>query len=235
MKKTLVDNDFIEIQNKVDDYLKIKKKVKILEAGCGSKTLINFNVETFFVGIDISQKQLDRNDSLDEKIFGDIQTYILKENEYDIIICWDVLEHLKNPLNALKNFSKALKKNGIIILGFPNFWSIKGLITKFTPYWFHIFIHKQIMGRKNAGKEDNGPFYTFMKFSIRQKSIKNFCKNEKMKITFLKQYEPWEQRTLKKKSLLIRFIVNGLGNFLKIISFNKIDLIPSDVMVIIKK
>lgn len=70
-------------------------------------------------GVDISQHQLDLNNHLSTKILGDIEEYDLGKSVYDLIICWDVVEHLPNPASALKIFFRAIKPNGIIIVGYP--------------------------------------------------------------------------------------------------------------------
>lgn len=39
-----------------------------------------------------------------------------KDNEFDCIICSEVLEHVKNPKKAINEMYRVLKKNGILIL-----------------------------------------------------------------------------------------------------------------------
>ena len=66
----------------------------------------------------------------------------------------------------LERFARALKPGGIIVINVPNPLSVKGLVTKFTPHWFHIAYYRYIRGRENAGREDNPPFPTTMRFCI---------------------------------------------------------------------
>ena len=102
-----------------------QKDVRVLEAGCGSYTELKLPSTYKLIGIDISQQQLDRNKILSEKICGDIQTYPLEPQSYDMVISWYVLEHVERPLKALQNFNNASKKNGLIVLALPNIWSVK--------------------------------------------------------------------------------------------------------------
>ena len=67
------------------------REVTVLEAGCGSLTYLNFGSRSRVIGIDISREQLDRNEVLDERILGDLETYSLAEDAYDAIVCWYVL------------------------------------------------------------------------------------------------------------------------------------------------
>jgi hypothetical protein len=47
-----------------------------------------------------------------------------------------VIEHLPEPTKALDRLIAALNLGGGLVLAFPNLWSLKGLVTKFTPSSF---------------------------------------------------------------------------------------------------
>ncbi len=113
-------------------------------------------------GIDISQKQLDRNKDLQETILGDIQTYPLPSGAFDVVVCWDVLEHLQHPESAVRNLAAAIREEGLLILAFPDPRSLKGLITRLTPHRFHVWSYRHLRRSKRAGTEDYGPFPTVM-------------------------------------------------------------------------
>jgi 2-polyprenyl-3-methyl-5-hydroxy-6-metoxy-1,4-benzoquinol methylase len=131
-----------EVSTKANSLLRGKSRIKLLEAGCGSASHLRFGAQVYAVGIDISQEQLERNEVVNEKILGDIQEYPLPEQEFDVVVCWNVLEHLSKPKHALLNLFGAVKTQGLLILGFPNLLSVKGLVTKITPFWFHrLFYH----------------------------------------------------------------------------------------------
>ena len=46
--------------------------------------------------------------------------FILDENEFDVVIFADILEHLYNPPECIKKFMKYLKPEGYFILSIPN-------------------------------------------------------------------------------------------------------------------
>ncbi len=114
-----------------------KSHIKVLEAGCGSASRMRFNAGVHTVGIDISEEELAKNTAVHDRILGDIQDYPLPSGEFDVVVCWMVLEHLSRPRDALANLFRAVKPGGLVILAFPNPASIKGIVTKFTPFWFH--------------------------------------------------------------------------------------------------
>src|ERR687885_598780 len=111
--------EIVKLQQVIDKLLNNRQNLKVLEAGCGSATEIKIPEDAYFVGIDISEKQLERNSLLKEKILGDIQTYDLPASDFDVIVCFYVLEHVPKPELALKNIltctktfvSKELEKN----------------------------------------------------------------------------------------------------------------------------
>ncbi len=70
------DKYFITALNElIEEHFSKKEKVEVLEAGCGSITRLNVPSNFNVTGIDISQKQLDRNRYLNNKICADIQEY----------------------------------------------------------------------------------------------------------------------------------------------------------------
>jgi 2-polyprenyl-3-methyl-5-hydroxy-6-metoxy-1,4-benzoquinol methylase len=165
-----------QLQSVIDTLLHDKNQLKVLEIGCGSCSHVDLGQNAYMVGIDISQKQLDRNTTLDEKICGDVESYFLPQEEFDVIVCWWILEHLSHPDKALENCQKSLKKDGIMILAIPNVMSVKGLITKLTPHWFHVWFYRYIFGEKLAGIDDQVPFKTYLRMSLSPPSIKQFAK-----------------------------------------------------------
>lgn len=187
-----------KLQNKVDEILRGKQRLKLLEAGCGSKSHLEFE-NPYVVGLDISSKQLDRNKHLSERIQGDIQYYDLTGFAFDVIICWDVLEHLRHPQKAIQNFFNALRSGGILILAGPNPMSFWGLITKFTPTMFHNLYYRCILGSKHAGKEDLGPFKTHMRLSMRPKEIIKLTESDNNKVVYLDIFEAILQKRLRRK------------------------------------
>lgn len=208
-----------ELQSTVDNKLSEKIDLTILEAGCGSGSWLKFKPEAKVVGIDISQKQLDRNTVLHEKILGDIQTHQLPQNAYDLIMCWDVLEHLPNPDKAIKNFFQSLKKDGIVLLAAPNVLTLRGYITKYSPHWFHIFFYKYVYHYKNAGKEDQPPFKTYHCSSMAPAAIEKLALQDNMKIIFSKKYQVQHVS----KHPLIAFAWAAANSLLNILTCGKIE------------
>ena len=182
--KNLVKIETERLQQFIDNYFSGKSSIRVLEAGCGALTHIRLPSDAYVVGIDISREQLERTEKLDEAIHGDIQTYDLPESSFDMIICWNVLEHVKRPQEALKRFHKGLKKGGIVVITAPNPLSTKGVVTKLTPYSFHLWFYRTIRGWKEAGRNGNPPFPTYLKLSASPRAIRKFASSYSMSVVY---------------------------------------------------
>ena len=172
-----------EISQIANAHFNGRSDLKLLEAGCGSATHFKIAGIVKSVGIDISQQQLDRNPVIQEKILGDIQTHPLPADEFDVIICWDVLEHLPRPQEALANMCKAVRPGGLILMGFPHAASFKGIVTKSTPYWFHRLFYRYFLKYKSS------PFPTFMRLAILPQRVIDFTKSRGCSVVYFKLAE----------------------------------------------
>jgi 2-polyprenyl-3-methyl-5-hydroxy-6-metoxy-1,4-benzoquinol methylase len=57
---------------------------------------------------------------------GDMNIHLPYEAEwFDYIICLDGLEHTENPLNAIREFSRIMKKGGRLFISIPNYLNIE--------------------------------------------------------------------------------------------------------------
>jgi len=161
--------------------------LNILEAGCGQKWSINLNgVKYHLTGVDIDKDALEirkyKTKDLDEIIEGDLCTVQLEENKYDVIYNSYVLEHINGAEKMMQNFYRWLKPGGILILRFPDRQSAYGFMTRLTPFWFHVFYKKVLMGDPNAGKPGFAPYPVFYDPIASRKGIQSFCKKNNMVI-----------------------------------------------------
>ena len=124
------------------------------------------------VGIDVSCEALEHNALLDERIVADLQSFSPPARSYDVVVSWDVLEHLSDPMRAVGNLAQSVAPGGILVIGIPHVWSLKGLVTKLTPFWFHRFVYKYIFGIGEAGIEV-GPFRTYLRLELAPVRVKS--------------------------------------------------------------
>lgn len=57
----------------------------------------------------------------------------IPDNTYDVVTLWYVIEHLRNPREAIKEFRRILKPGGVLLLSQQNFASLQARV--FGPCW----------------------------------------------------------------------------------------------------
>lgn len=120
----------------LSDYLNINDVTNknILEVGCSSAGLLRYFHENGANcwGIELSNKTINNaklwNEDINIKLLqGDIcdqsLSETIEEKNFDIIIIRDVIEHVSNPKQALKNMFSLLKTRCIIFISCPSKWS----------------------------------------------------------------------------------------------------------------
>lgn len=90
---------------------------KILDCGCGEGILVE---EFKSKGYDI--EGIDKNYESDFVKAGDITNMEYPDNQFDVVLLLDVLEHLpyNEQYSALKEIKRVLKNQGTLILSMPN-------------------------------------------------------------------------------------------------------------------
>lgn len=105
--------------------LKKNKNIKILDAGCGEGQLLleifNRGYKNIY-GVDITKIALKQ---AEKRVKAKLSLQNLEDlnfpNEYfDVVICTEVIEHVENYKKVIKELKRILKKNGLLIITFPN-------------------------------------------------------------------------------------------------------------------
>ena len=100
---------------------------RLLEAGCGAgvlgQRLKHAGKATYVCGIELNRHagELARA-RLDRILIGDLETLPLGElhSRFDSAICADVLEHLRDPWEALAKLRQCLRDGGEVFASIPN-------------------------------------------------------------------------------------------------------------------
>jgi glycosyltransferase involved in cell wall biosynthesis/2-polyprenyl-3-methyl-5-hydroxy-6-metoxy-1,4-benzoquinol methylase len=116
-----------EIFNSVPD-----NSLNILDVGCGAgvlgKALKSKNSNRYVVGIELNQEAVYfAKQNLDEVYQVDIEKVNLTFDRgfFDCMIFADILEHLVDPWQTLRNYLKMLKCEGTLIISIPNIRNLK--------------------------------------------------------------------------------------------------------------
>ena len=224
-----------EFESYISQQLGTEKNLKVLEIGCGSVSHIDLGIDPYIVGLDLAAQQLERNTYIQEKIVANIEEYQLPESEYDVIVSWWVLEHLSRPDIVLKNCQQALKPNGVMILVSPDPRALKGLITKFTPQWFHVLVSRYIFGYSGAGVDEQGPFRTYLRETMSPSYIKKFAEDNNLSVELFQMYENYWQEALRRRYWFADAAWKVGGAIIESLSFGYINVKYTDYRFFIRK
>ena len=208
--------------------------LKVLEAGCGSTSHITLPEGSLVTGIDISERQLARNTGLFEAVLGDLQSHRWPANSFDLVLCWDVLEHLPAPREAIARMVEGLSPGGLIVLALPNLLSLKGLVTKFTPYSFHVAFYRYVIGDTRASTAWD-QFPTYLKYDCAPTVIRKQAVDAGLNVLHFKLYEGSVQMHLRRKYTLANLAFGLLAGFSKVLSLGQINLAQSDSLIILQR
>jgi len=166
-------------------------ELAVYEAGGGATSFLPLDImrRAHVTVVDIDETQNLNNDYADEKILGDIQTYRFQPDSFDLVICYNVIEHLPDVQAALLRFCECLKKNGLILIGAPNPNSLSGIVTKYTPHWFHVWFYRHVRGDMDAGKPGEAPFPTFFHPLVSLANLDAFAKAHGLEVIYRREYE----------------------------------------------
>lgn len=134
-KKIIGRNNFTykQIIKIIEEQISGRKKIKILDYGCGTGTLSLYlaklgheviGVDLSSKAIEIARKNLDllrtKNDKLN---FYCLQNKLanVRENSFDLILCIEVIEHVKGDNLLINYFTRNLKKGGKLIISTPSY------------------------------------------------------------------------------------------------------------------
>lgn len=118
---------------------KIPAGLTILDAGAGESQFKRFCGHLKYIAQDFGQYsgegdvglQMGAWDNSHLDIVSDILAIPLPDHSVDAIMCTEVLEHIPDPISAIKEFSRLIKPGGYLLITAP-FASL----THFAPYHF---------------------------------------------------------------------------------------------------
>lgn len=173
-------------KHKVNSAKKIINNLKFekcLDIGCASGYMISqiakFYPQSKYFGIDVYDKAI----AYARKHYPNIKFQVasadklpFKNNSFDLIICYETIEHFEHPLECLKEIRRVLNKDGTMILAMDSgnllfrivwfFWiNTKGSVWKGAH--LHPFRHNQLERLiKRAGFKINMRAFSFLGMEV---------------------------------------------------------------------
>lgn len=158
---------------------KLPQGLTILDAGAGELRYKKYCGHLKYISQDFAQYdgrgdsaglQTGYWDQSNIDIISDITSIPLDDESVDAILCTEVLEHVKESVSVIKEFSRLLKKNGYLILTAPF-----NSLTHFAPYHFTTGFNKYFYeehlhdyGFKILEIHRNGNYFEYMAQELRR-------------------------------------------------------------------
>jgi SAM-dependent methyltransferase len=140
-----------EFERRVNSHL--HRGVRILDLGSGANPVLPIAQRpqhSYYLGLDISQRELEKapSGSYDQwrvadatRLVGDL------ENDFDLIVSLQVLEHVKPLGHAIENCRRYLRPGGVFVALFSGSRSAFGLINRVVPQALGLAAMKHLLGR----------------------------------------------------------------------------------------
>ena len=212
-------------------------ELSIYEAGGGSTSFLPLNVlrRAHVTVVDIDEDQIRNNRYAQEVILGDIQTHRFLPDSFDLIICYNVIEHIPDVEATLLAFCDSLKRNGLILIGAPNPKSLSGVVTKYSPHWFHVWFYRHVRGDKKAGLPGEAPFPTHFHRLVTLANLEAFARKHGLQVIYRKKYESPRYPEMRRRKPLFAALIDGAAKAINFLLPGKTDVRHGDYHVILRK
>jgi len=121
----------------------------VLDAGCGTgygtQTLAMSGARRV-VGVDISEEAIaySRREFSDEDcefVLGDLEQLPFEEDSFDVVVCFEVIEHVEHRSAVIAELRRVLRPSGILVLSSPN----RGVYPEGNPYHIHEYTPEELL------------------------------------------------------------------------------------------
>ncbi len=209
----------------------------VYEAGGGSTSFLPLDVlrRAHVTVVDIDPDQIRNNDYAQETVLGDIQSYRFASGSFDLVVCYNVIEHLVDVEAALLRFCDLLKRGGLLVIGAPNPQSLSGVVTKYSPHWFHVWFYRYVRGEKAAGQPGEPPFPTVFHPLVTLSSLETFAKTNGLEMIYRKQYESPRFAEMRIRKPLLAAVLDAAAAAMNFLLLGKVDVRHGDYHAIMRK
>jgi SAM-dependent methyltransferase len=213
------------------------RPLSVYEAGGGSTSYVplgGLSVSRITL-VDIDPRQVDRNDIAHETIVGDLQTIELPAASFDLVICYNVIEHLPRLPDALERLARVVKPGGLVVIGAPVPLSLNGLAARFTPHVVHVWICKHLLKWPDAGKPGCAPFPVAYHRLVDPGRLQAHMRTFGLQPVYFCAYlGSLIEEIARKNPLLGRFLMSA-ANVASRATFGRVDLLRGDYHLVLRK
>lgn len=126
------------------DYVEGKQ---VLDAGCGTgfgTAILSERRPERLVGVDISEEAVERAGDLapraDELRQADVRELPFADSTFDVVVCFEVIEHIDRQDEALDELRRVLRPTGCLLISSPN----RDVYTPGNPHHVHEYAREEL-------------------------------------------------------------------------------------------
>ena len=99
---------------------------RLLDIGCGNGAQTAFFIDDFSytVGVDVQHTPMAESEVKADWVAAAAENLPFPNNTFDAVITFEVLEHVVDPVQMVKELYRVLKPGGQVVLSVPNKWWI---------------------------------------------------------------------------------------------------------------
>jgi SAM-dependent methyltransferase len=192
IEEELADAEYAEAQQFVDAMLPRDSVLKVLDIKAG-KQRFEIRRPIYVVGVDVLQAERGRRPDADEHRVMDLERVELESEEYDVVLCVNVLEHAPEPQAVLHQVGNALKAGGTFVIVVPNVASLKSFFVRLIPWSVQCWFYARIL------RGEGHPARSVHRFSLRPSTLLRDAHARGWKIEYFRTYEGPVQKSVRRR------------------------------------
>lgn len=116
-------------QGRLDTLKKFSKTIhRVLDVGCGDGGFLTFMLARGYKSFGYDKSKKIQKYLRDQHIPNYNNLRDIPDHSFDVVTCFDVIEHTTDPQGLIRNIKEKLKRNGILIITTPNAKSFSSLV-----------------------------------------------------------------------------------------------------------
>jgi SAM-dependent methyltransferase len=212
-------------------------EVAIYEAGGGASSYLPAALlrRARVTVVDIDPTQIANNTYAETRICADLQTHRLPPDSIDLVTSYNVIEHLPDVAGALLRFAEAVRPGGLILIGAPHPRSLSGLVTKYSPHWFHVWFYRHVRGHLRAGEPGEPPFPVHYHPLVLPARLRAFMAARGFETVYERAYESPRFAEMRQRHPGLAAVVDGVTGLMNLMLLRRGNVRDGDYHLILRK
>lgn len=219
-----------EAERFVAGLLPRNKVLNVLAAEAGQEQFA-IRPPTYIVRADVLQAERSRRPDADEHRTIDLEHLELENEQYDVVVCVNVLEHVPDPLTVFPAVWQALRHGGLFVLEVPNVASLKGLVTRAVPRWLHRWFYARVL----RTSPESQPAPSVHSFSLRPSALLAHAHASGWKVEYFRVYEGPTQRSVRQRFGIVGWRWSLLAGFTRLMTFRALTAEETGIIAVLSK